>query len=121
MIQEADHVVYGEIWLRLLATARLRAGQRAARIIGWGALDHFAAPSLGGGATLLDHVSELVREQTSAFSGGWREAPSLESNVIPDSVSLGCHASGGLRCFRICVNSHAAEVISEARLEKRTS
>jgi hypothetical protein len=66
--------------------------------------------------TLLKHMNQFVSDKTLSFAG-LRRIPALsEHDVLPECVSSRIECFGGLSGFMIRVDSHAAEIMSEASL-----
>jgi hypothetical protein len=61
-----------------------------------------------------------MRQQPAARIGFGRVLPCIEDQVLSSGVRMCANLSGRSRRRRICMHPYIAEIVSEARLEKRT-
>jgi hypothetical protein len=68
---------------------------------------------------LLENVREFMRQQSTTFHRQWIIASGFKNDVFTHGIGQGVHRRGRLRCICVGMNSNPAEIVTEARLEKR--
>src|SRR5439155_21449333 len=66
----------------------------------------------------LDHMSQLVGKECLPFDSRGAIVASAEHDMISDCVCSSVHSLGRLGGACVRVNSHATEIVSEARFKK---